>query len=132
MPRFLTNTGTQNLPSLDSATNLEIILVNSGYTPDLENHDFYDDVPGANRVGTAGVLQNVSVTKSAAGWTMTADSINLTVPASTAYARALVYRNVGGAESTWPLIGYDDDTGTTTGTTHTINFPSGLFRDANA
>lgn len=32
---------------------IRIVLVNAGYTPALDTHDFLDDVPSANRLGTA-------------------------------------------------------------------------------
>jgi hypothetical protein len=82
-----------------SAHDIIVLLVTSGYTADLANDEFIDDIGGANEVDRSG---NLASKTSTAG---VADAANITLPTVTgsAVAQVIIARDTGN-DATSPLI----------------------------
>jgi hypothetical protein len=95
---------------LDSPCNVALVL--SGYSPDIDAHDFFDDITNeASGAGyTAGgiTLSSTTVIKDTTDDEAAFDAADITWSTSTITARgAVLYRNTGTA-ATSPLIAYFD------------------------
>lgn len=104
---------------------VKIALLDSGYTPDQDAHDFFDDVEAEEISGTgytAGGATLASKTLTYTGGTNVVkfDAADVTWTTSTLTARyAVIYVVKGGASSADPLLFYIDfgaDVSTTAGT----------------
>jgi hypothetical protein len=97
----------------DSDT-IKVALVTSGYAPDQDVHDYWDDVESFEASGTGYVaggetLTNKTSTYDAPTNVITLDADDVTWSNSTITARyAVVYDASGGSSATNPLIGYVD------------------------
>lgn len=96
---------------LDSPCN--VALVTSSYSPNIDSHDYYDDitneVANGNGYTTGGItLSSTTVILDTTGDEAEFDAADITWAASTITARgAVLYRNTGTA-NTSPLIAYFD------------------------
>lgn len=95
---------------LDSPCNVALVL--SGYSPNIDTHDYFDDITNeASGAGyTAGgiTLSSTTVILDTTGDEAEFDAADITWSSSTITARgAVLYRNTGTA-STSPLIAYFD------------------------
>ena len=102
----------QGLHDLDSAT-YNVMLTTSAYTPDVDAHDFRNDV--TNEVTGTGysaggqALASVTVTYDSAGNKAVFDAADTVWSSSTITARyAVIYRARGGASSADELLCYVD------------------------
>jgi len=93
---------------------IKVALLTSGYTPDQDTHDYFDDVSGSEVSGTgysAGgeTLASKTISYDGASNVLTLDAADVTWSSSTITARyAVVYDASGGSAATNPLIGYVD------------------------
>lgn len=93
---------------------IKVALLSSGYTPDQDTHDYFDDVSTYEVTGTgysAGgeTLASKTSTYDSGTNVITLDAADVTWSSSTITARyAVVYDASGGSSSTNPLIGYVD------------------------
>ena len=106
---------------LDSSTNIDLssdtiklALVTSSYTPNIDTHDFWDDVSANEASGTgytAGgqALANKAVTTDTTNdkGKFDADDVTWTISSALTARYAVLYKSTGTA-STSPLIGYID------------------------
>jgi hypothetical protein len=112
---------------LDSDT-IRVALVTNAYTPDIDAHEFFDDltneVVGAGYVADGEEITTKTVTQDDANDQGVFDGDDVAWAASTITARAgVIYKDTGNP-ATAPLIRYVDFGGdkTTTGTTFTITW----------
>lgn len=97
---------------LDSDT-IKVALVQSGYTPNIDSHDFFDDI--TNEVSASGytaggaALANKAITVDAANDRayLDADDTSWSAGATITARYAVIYKSTGTA-STSPLIGFID------------------------
>lgn len=102
---------------------IKVALCTSSYTPDQDNHDFFDDitneVSGTGYSAGGATLGTKTLTYTGASNTVTFDAADTSWSTSTITARyAVIYKSTGTA-STSPLIWYIDfgaDVSTTAGT----------------
>ena len=94
--------------------NIKVALVSSGYTPNQDTHDYWDDVK-ANEVSGAGytaggqALSGKTVTYDGASNTLILDANDSVWSASTITARyAVIYNDTGATDGQKALIGYQD------------------------
>lgn len=93
---------------------IKLAAVTSSYTPDIDTHDFWDDVAGNESTGTgysAGGATLANVTAAVVGASDLAkfDADDVTWTISSAFsARYLVLYKSTGNNATSPLIGYID------------------------
>jgi len=97
-----------------SSDTIKLALVTSSYTPDIDTHDFWDDVSANEASGTgytAGgqALANKTVTTDTTNdnGKFNADSVSWTISSAFSARYAVLYKSTGTA-STSPLIGYID------------------------
>lgn len=91
---------------------IKLALVTSAYTPDIDTHDFFDDITN-EVVGTGYVAGGAALTTKATTQDNTNDQMdytadNVTWSSSTITARAAVLYKDTGAAATSPLIAYFD------------------------
>lgn len=120
----------------DSDT-IKVALVGSGYTPNQDTHDYWDDVVASEVTGsgyTAGgqALASKTVTYDSATNVTVLDAADVTWASSTITARyAVVYSDAGVTNATKVLLGYVDfgsDQSSTSGN-FTLTWDStGIFR----
>ena len=98
---------------LDTDT-IKAALVTSSYTPDVDNHDFWDDV-SANEVGASGTysaggatLANKTVTQDNTDNEGVFDADDFSFTSATITARYVVFYKSTGTAGTSALICYDD------------------------
>ncbi len=111
---------------------IKIALLDSGYTPDQDAHQFYSDISAHEVTGTGysvggATLASKTKTYTGASNTLSLDAADATWAGSTITARyAAVYKSTGTA-GTSALIGYIDFGGnvTSTASTFTITFDAG-------
>jgi len=114
---------------LDTDT-IKMALVTSSYTPNIDSHDFWDDV-SANEVGASGTysaggatLANKTITQDNTDNEGVFDFDNISFTSATITARYAVFYKSTGTASTSALICYDDlgaDKTSTAGTwTYTV------------
>jgi hypothetical protein len=103
---------------LDTDT-IKVALVGAAYTPDIDTHDFWDDVSANESSGTgytAGgtTLANPAVTVVTASdlGKFDADDVSWTISSALSARYAVLYKSTGVA-GTSPLIGYVDFGSTT-------------------
>jgi hypothetical protein len=97
-----------------SGDEIKVALVTSSYTPNIDTHEFYDDVTnevtGTGYTAGGAVLGSQAVTTNTTDDEGVFDAADVTWSASTITARgAVIYKNTGTA-STSPLIAYIDFT----------------------
>jgi hypothetical protein len=91
---------------------IKVLLVTSGYTPDFDAHDFVNDVVRASNeiTGTGYTSGGYAFTSKVTSQDNTDnegvfDAENALWTSATITARqAVLYKDAGGADSTWPLI----------------------------
>ncbi len=100
---------------LDTDT-IKMALVSSAYTPDIDAHDFWDDVV-ANEVGASGTysaggatLANKAVTQDNTDNEGVFDADDVSFTSATITARYAIFYKSTGVNSTSALICYDDFT----------------------
>ena len=91
---------------------IKVALCTSAYTPDQDNHDFFNDitneVTGTGYTAGGATLASKTSTYTAGTNTTAIDAADVTWASSTITARyAVIYKSTGTA-STSPLIGYVD------------------------
>lgn len=95
-----------------SADTIKVILVTSGYTPDIDNHTAYsnitNEVVGAGYTTSGITLSAVTVTTDLANDRAVLDAADVTWVSSTITAAAAVIFKLGATPATSPLIGYVD------------------------
>lgn len=97
----------------DSDT-IKVALLSSGYTPDQDTHDYFDDVSTYEVSGTGytsggATLASKTISYDSGTNVLVLDAADVTWGSSTITARyAVVYDASGGSSSTNPLIGYVD------------------------
>lgn len=116
---------------------IKVALVGSGYTPNQDTHDYWDDVVANEVTGTgytAGgqALASKTLTYDAASNVTVLDAADVTWSASTITARyAVIYDDSPATNAQKPLLGYVDfvtDQSSTSGN-FTITWDStGIFR----
>jgi len=108
---------------LDNTTNgrvdwdtdtIKVALVTSGYTPNFDTHNFFDDVTnevvGTGYTAGGATLGSVTITLDTTNDRVDVDAADTSWPTSTITARgAVIYKSTGTA-STSPLIAYLDFT----------------------
>ena len=91
---------------------IKVALVTSGYTPDIDNHDYFDDitneVSGTGYTAGGETLTNKSVTQNNTTDKGVFDADDVTWSNSTITARGAVLYKSTGTDSTSPLIAYFD------------------------
>jgi hypothetical protein len=97
---------------LDTDT-IKLMLVTSGYTPNIDTHtkrsDVTNEVVGVGYTAGGVTLAGKTVTQNNTDNTGVFDADNITIPTSTITARAgVLYKSRGGASSADELIGYID------------------------
>ena len=102
--------GTFNLHT--AGDTIKVALAQSGYTPDIDTHDFFDDitneVSGGNYTAGGATLANQAVSQDNTDDEGVFDGDDVEWAASTITARyAIIYKSTGTA-STSPLIAYID------------------------
>ena len=113
---------------LDSDT-IRVALVTDSYTPDQDNHEFFDDVTdevvGAGYVADGAEITGKTVTQDDTDNEGVFDSDDVEWTTSTITARAGVIWKDTGTDNTSPLIRYHDFgiNKSTTGTTFKITWP---------
>jgi len=98
--------------SWDSDTTIKVALVTSSYTPDVDNHDYFDDitneVTGTGYTAGGATLTSKAVNQDNTNDRAEADSADVTWSTATLTAAgAIVYKSTGNA-ATSPLIAYMD------------------------
>ncbi len=98
---------------LDTDT-IKVALVGAGYTPDIDTHDFFDDVSAQESSGTGytaggATLANVSLAVVTASdlAKFDADDTVWTISSSLSARYAVIYKSTG-TSGTSPLIAYVD------------------------
>jgi len=103
---------------------IKMALVSNSYTPDLANHDFYDDI-SSNVVGTPQTLAN----KTASAGVANCDDVNFGLVASgSAINYILLYKDTGTAGTSQLIALYDTAVGlpfVTSGAEITIKIDTG-------
>lgn len=99
---------------IDFDSPINVALVLSGYTPDIDTHEFFDDITneasGANYTAGGITLSSTTVIANTTSDLAAFDAADITWATSTITARgAVLYRNTGTA-GTSPLIAYFDFT----------------------
>jgi hypothetical protein len=92
---------------------IKVALCTSSYTPDQDNHDFFNDitneVSGTGYTAGGATLGNPSITYTGASNTLKLDGDDVSWTTSTITARyAIVYDSTPGTAATNPLICYID------------------------
>lgn len=112
---------------LDTDT-IKAALVTSSYTPDIDSHDFWDDVV-ANEVGASGTysaggatLANKAVTQDNTDNEGVFDADDFSFTSATITARYVIYYKSTGVNSTSALICYDDLSSNKTSTAGTWSY----------
>lgn len=122
-----------NLVDWDNDT-LKIALTTSSYTPDVDAHDFFDDV--TNEVSVTGytaggqTVSTVTVSYDSANNRTEVDCADpeWTFSASVSPAYAVLYKDTG-TDSTSPLVAYWELAGTAVSGTYTLTVDAeGLFQ----
>lgn len=114
---------------LDTDT-FKVMLTTSAYTPNIDTHDFRDDVTnevtGTGYTAGGATLAGVSVTYDAASNQMRVSWTDPTWSTATITARtAVIYKARGGASSADELLAYMTDSAdvTSTAATFTLDLP---------
>ena len=112
---------------LDTDT-FKMMLTTSAYTPNIDTHDFRDDVTnevtGTGYTAGGATLSGVGVTYDAASNQIRVTWTDPTWPTSTITARtAVIYKSRGGASSADELLAYVTESAdvTSTGATFTVD-----------
>lgn len=112
---------------LDTDT-FKMMLTTSAYTPNIDTHDFRDDVTnevtGTGYTAGGATLSGVGVTYDAASNQVRVTWTDPTWPSSTITARtAVIYKSRGGAASADELLAYVTESAdvTSTGATFTVD-----------
>jgi hypothetical protein len=96
---------------LDTDT-IKVALVTSSYSPDIDSHDFFDDVTnevtGTGYTAGGATLGSVTVTADNTDDEGVFDAADTTWSSSTITARGAVIYKSTGTDSTSPLIAYID------------------------
>lgn len=115
----------------------KVMLVTSGYTPDVDAHDYRNDVTNevanGNGYATGGAATTVTVTQDNANNRVAIAFASVTWPNSTITARgAVIYKNRGGTSSADELIAYVDFGAdkASSGADFIINFTTPLYKTA--
>jgi len=115
---------------------IKMALLSSSYTPDQDNHDFFDDVQAHEISGTGytvggQALTNKSISYDPASNTLSLLCADVAWPESTITARyAVLYKDTG-TPSTSPLIAYADfgaSVSSTNGTFKVVVDPTGIIK----
>lgn len=114
---------------------IKVMLTTSTYVPDLDVHDFKDDVTnevtGTGYTAGGATLASKTITYTAATNVVKLDAADATWPSSTITARvAVVYDDTPATAATKPLVCYqksDADISTTSGTFTITWNASGIF-----
>jgi hypothetical protein len=95
-----------------SADTLKVVLVTSGYTPNIDTHTKYSDITnevvGVGYTTSGSTLAGVVVSADLTGDKAILDANDVTWASSTITAAGAVIFKVNGAAATSPLIGYVD------------------------
>lgn len=133
--KFL-NSLMQKLIDVDSDT-LKIALLSSSYTPDLDNHDFFDDVTsyqitatGYTAGGLALTGKLLSYNSSTNTWTFDCDNPSWTIVGTATARYAVIYDATPSTDANRPLMFLVDLGEDKTATDGTFSLPihaDGLF-----
>ena len=101
------NDATHALNSAEGATGVFAMLIDLADYTYSAAHEFYSDIAGASIVAEGEIL-----TKTVGAATGTFDGANVTLTAVTGDGTeaVILYRKNAGANTTWPLIAFFDDT----------------------
>lgn len=118
---------TSNYVNFESDT-IKMAIVTSSYTPNVDSHDFWDDVV-ANEVGASGTysaggatLANKTVTQDDTDNEGVFDCDDVSFTSATITGRYVIFYKSTGVNSTSPLICYDDLTENKTSTAGTWSY----------
>lgn len=93
---------------------IKVLLATAAYVPDVDNHDYKNDITGEVAAGGGYSTGGVALTGKSFSYNATTNTLSLVAntvswPASTITARyAIIYNNTPATDATRPLLGYVD------------------------